>query len=104
MAAGRYATAGGHGVSGVDRLAADLAAASANLDAWVEARAGELAAARIADAEAIAAGRVAAIEQAWAAERRRHEDVMVEMRRIIGSLDRFQQQHVRGRCTPTRQG
>ena len=83
-----------------EQLAADLAAATANLTGWIEDRADELAADRIAAAEAIAAGRVAAIEQAWAAERERREAVIDLLRRHVAALDQFQQRHIRGRCVP----
>jgi hypothetical protein len=102
-AAGRYAAdSGGYGMTAVDlpRLAADLVVATANLTGWIEARAAELAADRIAAAEAIAVGRVAALEEAFAVERRRHADIEEEFARQRAGWDRWQAGHVRGRCVP----
>jgi hypothetical protein len=89
------------GLGGVaEVLAADLRAATANLSAWIEARAAELAAAQVAEARAIADARCAAYEQAFAVERRRHGDLEAELRRQLDGKVRWQEQHVRGRCVP----
>jgi len=82
------------------QLAADLAAATANLTGWIEDRAAELAAGLVADAEAIADGRCAALEQTYAAERKRHLDLEAELRHQLERQIGWQANHVRGRCQP----
>lgn len=84
----------------LEALAADLRAATANLSAWIEARAAELAAVEVQRAQAIADARCEAYEQAFAVERRRHGDLEAELRRQLDGLDRWQKDHVRGRCVP----
>ena len=84
----------------VAELARDLRAASAAIDAHVEARAQEIAAQRIAAVVAVYEGREAAIEQAWAGQKERWDSLEAEFRRQIDSLRSFQEKHVRGRCVP----
>lgn len=83
-----------------DALAADLRAATANLSAWIEARAAELAAVDVERARAIADARCEAYEQAFAVERQRSGDLVAELRRQLDAQVRWQERHVRGRCVP----
>lgn len=81
-------------------LAADLRAATANLSAWIETRAAELAAADVERAQALADARCEAYEQAFAVERQRHGDLEAELRQQLDVMVRWQERHVRGRCVP----
>lgn len=83
-----------------DALAADLRAATANLTAWIEARAAELAADEVERARAIADARCEAYEQAFTAERARHAGLEAELRRQLDAKVQWQDRHVRGRCVP----
>jgi hypothetical protein len=83
-----------------EQLAADLAAATANIDAWVQARAADVADARVVVVEEAAAARVAAYEQAFAVERRRHTGLEAELRKQLEAQLRWQASHVRNRCMP----
>ncbi|MEU8378263.1 DNA translocase FtsK [Streptosporangium sp. NPDC048865] len=69
-------------------LADSLRAATADLNAYIERRAQEIAAPRIAQAEADAAARIAELESTAAAERQRHEDLLAEMRRQFQVTER----------------
>jgi hypothetical protein len=67
-------------------LAENLRDTVAYLDEYIEARAGQLAARRIAEAELVAAARTATIEEAWATDKQRYADLERELRRQLRSL------------------
>ncbi|MCG5464325.1 hypothetical protein MED01_002491 [Micromonospora sp. MED01] len=78
-----------------DRLAADLAATTANLAEYIEQRAQQLARPRIARAERAAAERVAEVEQGREIDQQRWTEVERELRRCIASLERQRDRAVR---------
>jgi hypothetical protein len=67
-------------------LAGTLRDTVAYLDEYIEARAGQLAARRIAEAELVAAARIATIEEAWATDKQRYADLERELRRQLRGL------------------
>jgi hypothetical protein len=67
-------------------LAETLKDTVAYLDDYIEARASQLAARRIADAELVAAARIATIEEAWATDKQRYADLERELRRQLRAL------------------
>uniref|UniRef100_UPI003F49185F DNA translocase FtsK n=1 Tax=Streptosporangium sp. CA-235898 TaxID=3240073 RepID=UPI003F49185F len=68
-------------------LADSLRAVTADLDDYIERRAQEIVAPRIAQAESAAAARVAELESTAAAERQRHEDLLAEVRRQFAVIE-----------------
>lgn len=72
----------------VNELARELRAATAYLELNVTTRAHHLAQVQIAAAEAIYEGRAAAIEEAWALDRQRKDDLLAEMRRQLKAADK----------------
>ncbi len=87
-------------MSDTETLARDLRETAANLSAYIEQRAQEIAGPRIAAAEQAAAERVADVEDGAAVASRRYKDLIAELRRQLDVQLRFQEQHIRGRCAP----
>jgi hypothetical protein len=83
-----------------DVLARDLREATANLAAFIEARAQEIAAPWIEAAERAAANSVAEMQERLDFQTRRQDDVIAELRRQVDVQRRWQERHVRERCVP----
>jgi hypothetical protein len=81
------------GPPAVEDLAATLQAATANLTAYIEQRAAELAEPRIAEAERLAAERVSALSGTYEADRRRWSDLEAELRRQLDAQIRQVEHH-----------
>lgn len=73
----------------MEKVAQDLAKTTANLDAYIERRAQEIAAPRIAAAEREACGLVAAVLYTAAFEARRSSDLVAELRKHVAALERY---------------
>jgi len=73
-------------------VTARLVEVTANLNAYIETRAQEIAAPRIAAVEERAAREIAELKAQHAAAQQRSEDLLKELRRQINALDRHMNQ------------